>query len=260
MASDFEDLLVDEILSEKASRYRRNTIVLAAVVIGLFTIPGANLAEAKFFNMQIGLGPSREAWSHSVLMLLLLYNGGLFCFYAVRDFRIWREDLSAEANFNELRMYFGRPVSKKTVLRRLNKSVDTKLVIVQTKYDFSPSKPSGVVEHVGVTIRSVPDERWPDAPSFVPMTFSNQSNNLLSCSEKALGVCCHRHYSTVVDGVGWVNHHNVPINFLNQLSVDGSVGQHLIKKPCYPNPPDRRHSSSSEATTRSPLQLLTPPW
>lgn len=152
MARDLGELIAGEILSDKTGRYRRNTLVIAAVAIGLAWIPGANLSEASFLNIRLGKSETREFWGHFTIAILLLYNFVAFAFYTQRDLGSWRFDLRQISGFHDLRMFFGKSPGHQTIKRQASLKETTGLRNVRSEYRWEADK-HGVIKQRRVVVR-----------------------------------------------------------------------------------------------------------
>lgn len=88
---------MNAILSEGTGRYRRNTIIVAFVLLLIWFVPGTDFEGAGFFGIKIASSDRRaELLVVSVLLLILLYQFGLFLFYAYMEFSDWLNNLPVE--------------------------------------------------------------------------------------------------------------------------------------------------------------------
>lgn len=83
---------MEPILSEGAGRYRRNTIIVAFVLLLMWLIPGTDFSSAGFFGIKIAASDKKaELLVIGVMLAVLAFNYGLFLFYATLDFEGWIE-------------------------------------------------------------------------------------------------------------------------------------------------------------------------
>ena len=81
---------MNSILSEGTGRYRRNTIIVAFVLLLIWFVPGTDFSGAGFFGVKIAANDRRaELLVLGVLLLILIYQVGLFLFYAYLEFLKW---------------------------------------------------------------------------------------------------------------------------------------------------------------------------
>jgi len=79
-----------DVLSEKAARYRRNVLVISAILLALHLFPDVDFSGLSFF----GIKPDSETIEPRTYvivcaLLLLTYNGGLFGYFAWENWRDW---------------------------------------------------------------------------------------------------------------------------------------------------------------------------
>ena len=81
---------MNDILSEGTGRYRRNTIIVAFVLLLIWLVPTTDFSGAGFFGVKIATNDRKaELWVLAVLFLVLLYQSGLFILYSYWEFLEW---------------------------------------------------------------------------------------------------------------------------------------------------------------------------
>jgi hypothetical protein len=81
---------MNSILSDGTGRYRRNTIIVAFVLLLMWFVPGTDFSGAGFFGIKIAASDKRaELLVVGVMLAVLVYQFGLFLFYATLDFENW---------------------------------------------------------------------------------------------------------------------------------------------------------------------------
>ncbi len=86
---------MNSILTEGTGRYRRNSIILAFVLLLMWFVPGTDFSGAGFFGIKIAASDKKaELLVIGVLLGVLAYHFALFVFYAHFDYVDWMEQQS----------------------------------------------------------------------------------------------------------------------------------------------------------------------
>ena len=81
---------VEDILSEPALRYRRNTLAACFVIVALAMVPDINYSNASVFGLK--LGGTEETVRTTlwvILSILFVYHGGTFLTHAIPSYIAW---------------------------------------------------------------------------------------------------------------------------------------------------------------------------
>lgn len=93
-----------DILSERGSRYKRNTLAISLVALALTHIPRMNISDATLFNLSLDNGNAAYGWG--IIIILLAYNSTLYLFELRQSWASWFE--ANEQSFaGKVRVVFG---------------------------------------------------------------------------------------------------------------------------------------------------------
>jgi hypothetical protein len=83
----------DGIMGEKASRYKRNVLVIGFVLAVVLNIKGVDLSQLSLFGVTIGAAPDGKIWVLKIASFVLFYNIMVYLYYGFLDFLDWRRTL-----------------------------------------------------------------------------------------------------------------------------------------------------------------------
>jgi len=81
----------DDIIGEKALRYKRNVLVISFIVVVVLYIPKLQLKKLMLFGGSMVDVPGGEKWALLFAMMILTYNIVAYGYYGLSDFLSWRQ-------------------------------------------------------------------------------------------------------------------------------------------------------------------------
>lgn len=95
-----------DILQDRTHKYRRTLMGVCVVLIVLYYFPNLDFSGLSLFGIKPGNDSSARWYVLAALWVAWIYQAFLFAYYAQRDFKDWRDQLSEDiGSWEDIRAY-----------------------------------------------------------------------------------------------------------------------------------------------------------